>query len=448
MKTIVTIIISLITSALTAQTFNFTVEEAVAYAIENNTTLNKSIIDQQIIAAQIAEVKGRAFPQISATGGFTDNFSLAEQQLPAEIVGGEPGTTVGVAFGNRYAFTGGARVEQQLLNFQLFNSIKAANALEEIQALTTLQTTEDLIINVVQVYIQVQVTEKQVELLEQNFERTNSLIEISDSKYQEGIIKKLDLNQLKVNRSNLRTQIEDAQYQMDEQKRLLKLYLYIPMDAELNLTEKLEENEAFPLQNDLNINSNIQFQQLEKQLELSVIDQKVERATYLPTISAFFNYNYQGNANELTFSAPTYVDQFNGTYGLSASWNIFDGFQRKRRVQQKELETEKLQEDQKELKNSIEKDYQDALQQMVLSQSQITGQNINMELAQENYDGINTSYNEGVADLTELLDSEFALRQSQSNYLNALLQAKVAELRILKTSGQLSQLITNPITTN
>ncbi len=31
-----------------------------------------------------------------------------------------------------------------------------------------------------------------------------------------------------------------------------------------------------------------------------------------------------------------------------------------------------------------------------------------MALAQENYDGINTSYNEGVADLTELLDSKFA----------------------------------------
>ncbi|WP_445738054.1 TolC family protein [Mariniflexile sp.] len=443
MKTIITIVVSLIVQTLSAQTFNLNVEEAVAYAIEHNTTLNKSIIDQDIIAAQIAEVKGRALPQISATGGFTDNFSLAEQQLPAELVGGEPGTTIGVAFGNRYAFTGSARVEQQLFNFQLFNSIKAANALREIQALTTLQTTEDLIINVVQVYIQIQVTEKQVELLEENFDRTSSLIDLSDFKYKEGLIKKLDLNQLKVNRSNLRTQIEDAQYQMDEQKRLLKLYLYIPMDAKVNLTEKLEDNEAFPLQNELNINSNIQYQQLEKQVDLSIIDQKVERANYLPKISAFFNYNYRGDTNEFTFNAPAYVEQWNGTYGLSASWSIFDGGSRRKRIQQKQLETLKLEEDQKMLKTTIEKDYQDALQQMLLSQSQITSQNENMFLAQENYDGINTSYNEGVAALTELLDSEFALRQAQSNYLNALLQSKVAELRILKTSGQLAQLITS-----
>tara|TARA_R110002051_G_scaffold280349_1_gene341946 strand:+ start:1031 stop:2368 length:1338 start_codon:yes stop_codon:yes gene_type:complete len=442
MKIITTIILSLATLSLSAQSeFNFTVQQAIAYAVEHNITLGKTKIDQEIIAAQIAEVKGRAFPQITASGGFSDNFSLAEQQLPAEVFGGEPGTTIGVAFGNRYSFTGGTRVEQQLLNFQLFSSIRAAQALEEIQDLTVLQSTQDLIINVIQVYIQVQVTTKQVELLEENFARTNNLIELSDAKYKEGIIKKLDVNQLKVNRSNLRTQIEDAQYQLGEQKRLLKLYLYIPMENIINLTEKLEDNEAFPLQDELNINSNIQFQQLEKQVALSVIDQKVERANYLPKLSAFFNYNYLGNTNEFTFEQPSYVDQWNGTWGLSASMNIFDGFSRRKRVVQKQLETKKLEEEQKLLTITIEKDYEDAVQQMQLSMSQIASQKENMELAQENYDGIQTSYNEGVADLTELLDSEFALRQAQSNYLNALLQSKVSELRILRTSGQLSQLL-------
>lgn len=442
MKIRICIILFLTTIMSRAQTeYNFSVEEAIAYAVEHNITLTKSKIDQEIIAAQIAEVKGGALPQITASGGFSDNFSLAEQQLPAEVFGGEPGTTIGVAFGNRYSFTAGTRVEQQLLNFQLFSSIRAAQALEEIQNLAVLQSTEDLIINVIQVYIQIQVTTKQVELLKENIARTNNLIELSDAKYREGIIKKLDLNQLKVNRSNLRTQIEDVEYQLGEQERLLKLYLYIPMQDSINLTEKIEDNDDYPLQDELTIGSNIEYQQLERQLDLSVINQKVERANYLPKLSAFFNYNYQGNTNEFTFDQPDYVSQWNGTWGLSASMNVFDGFSRRKRVVQKVLETKKLKEDQKLLKINIEKDYKDALEQMLLSQSQIASQKENMELAQENYNGIQTSYNEGVADLTELLDSEFALRQAQSNYLNALLQSKVAELRILKTSGQLSQLI-------
>jgi hypothetical protein len=39
----------------------------------------------------LPEIKGKGLPQINLNG-ITDNFSLAEQQLPAEIIGGTPGT--------------------------------------------------------------------------------------------------------------------------------------------------------------------------------------------------------------------------------------------------------------------------------------------------------------------------------------------------------------------
>ena len=87
--------------------------------------LSKTEIEKKIVQAQIAEVKGRALPQINLNGRFTDNFSLAEQQWPAEIVGGTPGTTIGVKFGNRYQVTSGLDVQQQLFNVQLFNSLKS-----------------------------------------------------------------------------------------------------------------------------------------------------------------------------------------------------------------------------------------------------------------------------------------------------------------------------------
>ncbi|PKA81937.1 outer membrane protein TolC [Ulvibacter sp. MAR_2010_11] len=424
------------------ESISLTLEEAVNIAIENNTNLNKAKIDEQIVQAQIAEVKGRALPQISGSGQFSDNFSLATQQLPGEFFGGEPGTTVDVAFGNRYNLTAGVNVQQQLLDFQLFNSVRAAKALETLQELQTLQTTEDLIINVVQVYIQIQVTEKQIQLLQENYNRTNSLVELSDAKYEEGIIRKLDLNQLIVNRSNLNTQIEDVRFTRNEQVRLLNLYLNIPISTSVTLTEKLEDRAPYPIEEGLNVASNIQFQQMEQQLDLALLDEKQVKSRYLPTLSAYFNYNYQGNSNELTVSSPDYQDQWNGNWGLTASIPIFDGFQRSKQLQQKQLTTKKLEEDKINLNNSIQKAYEDAKEQLLLSNTQIESQQSNMELAKENYAGIKLSYNEGVADLTELLDAEFALQQAQSNYLNALLQSKVAELTLLKANGQLSKLIT------
>lgn len=426
-----------------------TLEETIQYAIENNNNLETARIDQEIIQAQIKEVKGRALPQITGNAGFSDNFSLQQQQLPGEIFGGEPGTTIAVAFGNRYQYTGGFNVQQQLLNFQLFNSIKSAAALEELRSLQTLVTTQDLIVNLIQTYVQVQVFEKQVELLQQNYDRTANLIEISDAKYQEGIIKKLDLNQLQVNLANLEIQIQDAEFGKNQQLRLLKVYLNIPIDTSIVLVEQLEDREAYPVGTELLLDENLQYQQLDKNITLAHIDESLVKSEYLPTLSASFGYNYLGQSNEfLDFNPDVYQGQWSGTWGLSLSVPIFDGFQRRNRLKQRELATKQLILDKETLQYNIEREFGDAREQLLLSSTQIESQKSNMDLAQENYDGIKTSYNEGVANLTELLDSEFALRQAQSNYLNALLQARVAEVSLLKSSGQLSQLITNPPATN
>ena len=446
LKWIYTLSMLFATYMVTAQesiTFN-TIEETINFAIENNNNLEAARIDQEIIQAQIAEVKGQALPQINGSAGFTDNFSLQEQRLPAEIFGGEPGTTIGVAFGNRYQYTGGINAQQQLLNFKLFNSIKSTSALAELRDLQTLVTTQDLIVNVIQTYIQIQVFQKEVELLKQNFDRTDNLIGLSEAKYEEGIIRKLDLNQLLVNRSNLKTQIEDAEFGKNQQLRLFKVLLNIPMTTKIALEEKLEDRKPYPLGTELLLDANLEYQQLDKSIELSIIDQKLIKAEYLPTLNASFGYNYLGQANEfLDFDPALYQGQWSGTWGISASIPIFDGFQRRNRLKQKELATEQLELDRETLQLNIEKEYGDAREQLLLSNSQIESQQRNMELAQENYDGIKTSYNEGVANLTELLDSEFALRQAQSNYLNALLQSKVAEVTLLKSSGKLSQLISN-----
>lgn len=449
---ILTITLCLISSFIVAQenpiVFN-TVEETIYYAIKNNNNLESAQIDQEIIQAQIAEVKGRALPQVTGNAGFSDNFSLQEQRLPAEIFGGEPGTTIGVAFGNRYQYTAGVNVQQQLLNFQLFSSVKSTSALAELRKLQTLITTQDLIVNVIQTYIQIQVFDKQIELLQQNYDRTDNLIELSEAKFREGIIRKLDLNQLLVNRSNLKTQIEDAQFGKNQQLRLFKVFLNISMDKEVVLNEKLEDRDPYPLGSELLLEENLEYQQLDQSVELSIIDQKLVKSEYLPTLSANFGYNYLGQSNEaVDFDPEVYQGQWSGTWGLSANIPIFDGFQRRNRLKQKEFATEQLELDRETLRLNIEKEYGDALEQLTLSNSQIQSQKTNMDLAQENYDGIKTSYNEGVANLTELLDSEFALRQAQSNYLNALLQAKVAEVTLLKSSGTLSKLIANPTTDN
>ena len=419
----------------------FTLEQAIRYGIQHNPTLESSRIDEQIVQEQIKEVRGGALPQVNINGQFSDSYLLPQQLLPGELFGGEPGTIRPVTFGVRYGLIATGEVTQTLFNQQLFTAIKSTTALKELYQLNTLKTTQDLVENIAKLYLQVQVSTVQRGLSQGNYDRIDQLVTIAQLQYDDGLIKRTDVTQLEVNRANLQTQLEDADFAIQQQSNQLKTLLNLPVDETLVLTENLMEAPSYPLQNTLTMPANIQFRQLQQQQDLKALERKAAQAEYFPTLNAFFNYGYQGQTNEFQFSGASYNDFRTGTWGLSLNVPIFDGLQRHHRIQQRRLEGEQLQLQQQQLTNNIQVDYRNARNQLTLSQRQVDNQKQNTQLAEQLYQATSLSYQEGVAPLTELLDAENSLQQAQSNYLSALLQLKVSELDLLKTSGQLTTIL-------
>jgi len=56
-------------------------------------------------------------------------------------------------------------------------------------------------------------------------------------------------------------------------------------------------------------------------------------------------------------------------------------------------------------------------------------------------DNTQNNYVNGLATLTDLLDAENSLVESQNNYNNALLEYKLAEIQLIKSKGELKTLI-------
>ena len=140
-----------------------TLEECVVYAIDHNPNLKSVQLDEEINVARIKEIKGGALPQINANGRYSNNFALAEQLLPGEIVGGEPGTTVPVTFGVANMLTGQIEVNQVIFNKSLITGMKAAQASQDLIALNTFATKEELIYNIAQSYLQLQINQEQTQ---------------------------------------------------------------------------------------------------------------------------------------------------------------------------------------------------------------------------------------------------------------------------------------------
>lgn len=434
------LIFSLNTSyAQNSDTLFLNIEQATKLAITNNPDLKRVLLAEELLERQIETAKTAMLPKLNGSAGFTDNFSLPQQLLPGELLGQEG--QIPVSFGVRYGINAGLELSQLIYSKEYKSNINKLASFRTTHRLQSLSSKEDLIYNVVHLYIQYQITQKQKEILTANLDRVSKLVEISRAQFNNGIIKKLDIDQLTVNRTNLLTEITNADIGLEQQINLLKFYLDIPLEKHIALSEDLEKIKRFPISHELMLDQNISYQLIREQLKVSELDKEVIKSSRYPTLSAFAQYNYTGQSDKLSFSEDNYSSFAAGLWGLNASIPIFDGFNSKRRLAENTIQLEQLELQERQLVNSVKLEFNNATNRINQNEILITTQKENMLLAQELYDITKLSYQEGIAPLTELLNAETSLREAQSQYLTALLNFKLAELEYIKVSGQLAKLI-------
>lgn len=184
----------------------------------------------------------------------------------------------------------------------------------------------------------------------------------------------------------------------------------------------------------------IQVQLLEKEYELNVLNRKSIQAGYYPTLVAFGQQSWSAQRNEFNFLDNTQPWFQQTIVGLKLEVPIFDGFEKHHQIQQSKIDIEKLELDRIQLDRNVDMTYQNAREQLVNSMKSVEAQRENKQLAQEVYDQTQELYAEQVGSLTDLLDAETSLRESQINYIREVLKFKKAELDLLKAQGQLRQL--------
>jgi len=120
---------------------------------------------------------------------------------------------------------------------------------------------------------------------------------------------------------------------------------------------------------------------------------------------------------------------------------IFNGFLTRSKIRQADVNIRKAQEDRKESTNSLNLAYENAKIQLRNNLNTINSQRKNANLAQEIYKSTQNNYNNGLASLTDLIDTENALTEAQNSYTQALLNYKVAEIQLIKSNGNIKSLV-------
>ena len=97
--------------------------------------------------------------------------------------------------------------------------------------------------------------------------------------------------------------------------------------------------------------------------------------------------------------------------------------------------------DQQKTNRQLNLQYQNAVFNIEQNRSTYASQKENLGFANQLYDAIKYTYNEGMSNLTELINAENSLKEAQNNYLNSLMKIKVSELDEMYISGKINEIL-------
>lgn len=420
-----------------------TLKDAIQYALENKADAKKAQLKIENSEYQIQEVRSRALPQISANGNLTYNPILQTTVIDGAGFGA-PGTTIQAAFGQKWISTAGVSLTQNLFDQSVFTGLKAARTTREFYKINHQLTEEEVIERVANNYYQVYVLRQKLALAETNLKTTSKVKDIVKGQYDNGLAKKIDLDRMTVNLSNINTQKQQIINALQLQENALKFYMGMPMNAQIEIPQSEFEVTPVAISEAPNTANRSEYLLLKKQEELLVLQKKSVIAGYYPTLSLSASYNYIGQGPKMPWFANSqdkvYWSDFSAI-GLNLKVPIFAGFGTRAKVRQADVQLRSLQEDIKDTQLALDLDYKNATTQIENSLITLQNQKENMRLADEILKNINNNYLQGLASLTDLLDAENASTEAQNNYTAAVLDYKLAEIKLIKSKGELKTLI-------
>lgn len=439
MKKIVTVlaIFAGSVSAMMAQE-TLTLADCLRIGIENNLNLRSS--RNEIAKGQwgISENRARLLPQINAVVGFNDNF-----EPPVSV-------TDGSAYGNKYNVTktlqynasAGFQLQMPLYNQTLLTAMDMARTVDEINRLSYEKAREDLIVQISKMYYLAQNTEKQIRLVEGNIVRLEELRDITTAFYENDMVVEVDVKRVNLNLENLMTQRDNAEAMLEQQYNMLKYIIDYPAHAEIRLTpvdpQETTAFEASGLSTGL-----YELQLLEQQKTLAGQQHKMVRDGYLPSLNLTANWMftaYTDKARNWFKSGPSSHWYRSDGIGLSLRIPIFDGLEKRSKSRKTRLDMENAGIAYENALKNMSTQYLNATSDMLNSRRNYMRQYDNYQLAEDVYKVTSDQYREGVASMTDVLQDEMRVSEAQNNYLTAHYNLQVAQLTLLKLSGQLDKL--------
>lgn len=420
-----------------------TLQESLTYALENSADAKNAQLETLIAKAQIIERRSEGLPQISASYDITHNVAIPRVFVPNEGGFFQPDVDSDVLplqFGVNYSSALVVQATQMIFDGSYFVGLKAAKTYKMLTEFDKEKTDNDVKESVKKAYFTVLVNARRKELVSANLNRLDTLLKETTAMFEAGFAEKIDVSRIKVQRNNLKTELDKVIAAYDISVELLKLQAGIPLGYQVQLTESLVElNQQEDLNSLLEFGGTrrVELDQIRTNKDLVELDLKFTSSNYIPKLDFFGTFQRNGAAQSpgLIWERDRW---FTGAFiGARLSIPIFDGLMKSAQIQQKRHQLNQLKNQEFFIEENVEIEKFQAKLNLRNSIQALKVQEENRELALEVFGMAKIKYEEGVGSNLEVVEADSALKEAETNYFSALYDALIAKVDLEKALGLL-----------
>lgn len=427
------LIISFCTTGSKAQEL-LTVEQAVAFALNNNYDIQLVRNDSVLAALNNSYAYTGFLPTANATAGVIFNHNNTKQKLAdgtERARSGIKSNNVATAVNLNWIVFDGLRMfatQKKLEEFVTLGELSIKN-----QVNITIADVINTYYNIVRQKQQLKAIEEQMRLNEERVAQAQKKLSVGLGAKPELLQAKVDLNAQLAARLKQLSLIEQLKEQLNQLMVLALDTRYevedsIPFKTDLIVTDIMANAEA----------NNPQLQVTKQNILIAGLTLKERKAELWPTVSFNSAYNFSKTENQTVVNnfTPLFNRNLGFNYGLSASIPIFNRFNTRRLIKTAEVDVRF---------QNILYDYQrwqinvaisNAYKAYELQRKTLELEEDNILLAKENVYIASERLRLGVTSYLELRETQKSLEDAYNRLIAARYDTKVAETELLRLKGE------------
>lgn len=405
-----------------------TVENCVEYAMQHYPLLKQTYVQQEITNSQIKSKLADWYPQINLDGNYQYAFQLPTSRFQGQNLQMGLKNTSGLQLG---------------LTQNIFNrdALLASSTKKLVQA-TSAQDIEankiDVAVDVSKAFYDVLLTQKQMGILDEDILRLKRSLKDATSQYKAGLVDKIDYKRATISLNNSIAQRRSSDEVLKAKYATLKQLMGYPAQQPLQIVTDTAYLERFAMIDTLqtaNYKDRIEFQQIQTQEKLQMANLKYEKWSFIPTLSAYANYNLNYMNDDFS---KLYGNNFpNSFVGLQLGFPIFQGGKRSEKIRQAKLQIDLVKLDKENFISAVNAQYENAMAVYKSDLNNYLALKENVDLALDVYNTLSLQYKAGIKTYLDVVGAETSLRSAQINYSNALYQLLSDKLEVERALGNI-----------